>query len=1016
MSRKTSRNAARNAHEKRFGAEAAGFAPAKITLSGLALGSLGLGLSGALHAQNAAGNGASDATAAASAPTAATLQEIVVTGIRGSLMRSLQIKKESIGVVDAISAESIGHFPDSSLGSAMERIPGITVNRAAVSGTGGGPLSTGNASSVTIDGLGGDFVQTLVDGRPMATAASNSRQFDYASMAADFVGEIDVHKTPDFSLSSGDIGGTVNIKLPTPFENPGFHVRSMASASDATNDGQVTPAFGALLSDTFADDRLGLLLDGEYSDQRTDQHHLSIDGWEGTHLNSCQMAGGPACTSSTGVPLAYPYNQVTDNLSESTTPTNTKPSWFMQEYQLYNDRTDDRRKSGRAVIQWHPSDAIMVTLDDDYSDDRLLSDEAGYSSWFNGTALYNVQTDPNGTITSFDYGPEPTDLDADIEGSYIKNNEVGLNVLWSVNDAWTAELDADQSTSDLNPGGQLSGFGDDIGYGPSNAAGGSANAWWGTAIVVPGGNNLPYPATYGPNNNPANVLGLDPDIIGSHVLVVQQPNTSDIIDQMKLDSSWHEGSTRVNFGAQFVQDTRNSWELDDFQNNAWQLWAGYGGANGAGHGQNLPASLFSGGISTANFIPGWSNNGSLPPSILEYNPYAVAAYLEGLGAAGADPNTINAGYPAYTGGSVPLAFNPSLYAYTQQRTWSPYITAAHNFELGSLPLNARIGLRDERTSLQSEGLGEPLESLAVESSDHTAFVFNYGPTSLISNTNSYDYLLPSLDLNLMALSDLKVRFDASRTLTQPPLADISPTTTENGRVGALTATGNNPNLLPYLSNNFDLGAEWYYAQNDYLAVDGYFKHVSQFPELQTVMTHINGVTDPTTGSLASFAETTYINGPSANVDGVEITWQQMLPLGFGYSVNGNIIHTNKSFNPYVYTNQFALPGVGDSVNFVGFYQEHGFQARVAVNWQASQFLQFGQQQNNSATGTEPTFLDAATEVDFSASYDVNKYLSVFFEGLNLNDGQYVTHGRFDNQILDVIDYGRTYTLGVRASM
>ena len=61
-------------------------------------------------------------------------------------------------------------------------------------------------------------------------------------------------------------------------------------------------------------------------------------------------------------------------------------------------------------------------------------------------------------------------------------------------------------------------------------------------------------------------------------------------------------------------------------------------------------------------------------------------------------------------------------------------------------------------------------------------------------------------------------------------------------------------------------------------------------------------------------------------------------------------------------------------------------------------------------------MDASTEVDFSASYDVNSHLSVFFEGLNLNNAIYSTHGRFSNQLLDVVEYGPSLTLGVRAKL
>src|SRR5205085_10180336 len=132
----------------------------------------------------------------------------------------------------------------------------------------------------------------------------------------------------------------------------------------------------------------------------------------------------------------------------------------------------------------------------------------------------------------------------------------------------------------------------------------------------------------------------------------------------------------------------------------------------------------------------------------------------------------------------------------------------------------------------------------------------------------------------------KVRFDASRTLTRPPLNEITPTlSVTSARVGALGLSGNNPELNPYVANNFDLGAEWYYGQNEYLSLDTFFKHVSQFPEQQTVNVNINDVQDPTTGKTAVWAKTTFVNAPSANVYGVEIAWQQMLGYGFGYQVN-----------------------------------------------------------------------------------------------------------------------------------
>jgi TonB-dependent receptor len=416
----------------------------------------------------AAAQGAASANTTVPTPTtsAETLQEIVVTGIRGSLQRALQIKKMSLGVVDAISAEDIGQFPDSSLGEAVARIPGITVNRGSVNQTtsAGAPTANGGVSGITIRGFGSQFNELLVEGRPIAYAVgaangvTTGRVFDYSALGSEYVGEVDIHKTPDFSLSSGAIGGTVNVKFPNPFDNPGSHARVFAAASDNSNDGGVRPAFGALLSNTFADGKFGILVSGDYTDQHATGNHLDIVGWEAEHLACSQFVAAPAgsgCASA----------------GTGATGTSTVPSWYIQDMAMYFERTDIRRKDARASFQWHPTDALLVTLDDNYSSDNEHTDRWQYSSWFSNTSLSNVTQDANGTITDFTYGPAPTDFNAFVSDTYIVTNTPGINVQWEVNDDWSAELDASQSASKLNPNGGYTDIDADVGYGPNTSLG-----------------------------------------------------------------------------------------------------------------------------------------------------------------------------------------------------------------------------------------------------------------------------------------------------------------------------------------------------------------------------------------------------------------------------------------------------------------------------------------------------------------------------------------------------------------
>jgi iron complex outermembrane recepter protein len=1018
----------------------------RLTIPCAALGAIAL--SGRIFAADTAS--ANTASPDTNAPADQQLEEVVVTGIRASLQKSLDIKQQAVGVVDAISAEDIGAFPDASLGEAMQRIPGVTVTRTSMGGQGGPELYTGAPSGITVRGFGGDFNETLIDGRPQAAAsggANSGRGFDFSSVGADFVREMDVLKTPDFALSSGAVGATVNIKFPKPFDHPGLQASAFGSTTDTTNDGSFRPSFGALFSNTFFNDSLGILVDGDYSDTRVSAHHQDIVGWKGTYLNSCQMAGGPSCVDKFGnvIPknsliLGNGVDPNNQNINYNpVNPANTFPSWYPQEYQLYNDRTDVRRKDGRLVLQWHPTDQVLVTIDDNYSDENQFAKRFAYSTWFNSSQIYNVQQDTNGTITNFQYGPAPTDLDASVGGTYLKNNTIGANIQWDVNEQIKLQLDADQSSSHLNPNAALDPA-VDIGYGPSynvfkpnfpaNQAAGFPNAYVGGILVPGGSDNLPHYNAYGPNDNSANSSGTNPLILGSHVLPITSLRAADYINQAKLDADWHTGATTVDVGLQFVEDTRNSFNFSSFANNAWELWSGYGSPSGNTGGQKLPASLLanSGNIDTSNFFPAFKNNGQLPPLFM-YDPYAVYSYLTGLGVAGANPGTISgpnppacvAGtlgcYSPYTGGPEPVPLDPGSISLVRDKTYAPFVTWSQRLNIADRPLTVNVGLRYERTTTTTGGYGRTPQSLTVSANDHTAFIVNYTAAQFITTSNTDSHLLPSLDLNFFPLSDLKLRFDASRTLTRPPLTEITPTlTVSSSRVGALGLTGNNPGLKPYQSNNFDLGGEWYYGPNEYLLLDTFFKHVTDFPEQSTVNVTLPGVMDPTTGQLAQWAKTTFVNSPTANVYGAELGWQKMLVYGFGYQVNGTVVHTNEPYNRYNLGPQFFLPGLANSVNFVGFYQNHGFQARVAVNWTATQLIATAQEQSGGAFGNEPVFTRPFTEVDFSTQYDINDHVSVFFKALNLTDAEVIEHGRFDNQLLNVQDIGRTFTMGVRAKL
>jgi len=938
-------------------------------LSGVCLLAL---VAGPVQAQNAASN--------------QQTESITVTGLINSLQRNLDIKRDASGLVDAISAEDVGKFPDVDIAAALQHVPGVTVSRSGNNGTQNG---------ITVRGFGPAFNQTLFDGRQ--TSTTSGRNFNFSDVGADFVSEVDVNKTPDASMSSGAIGATVNIKYPKPFDHPGLRIVGALSASASDNLGNPLPAGDLLVSDTFDNDRFGILAAISYSSFRNSDNHLNTNGWQGNYVDPCQLA---TATVPCGPTL---------------TPDTSRPIWYMQEYQLFHDITQETRYEGRLALQWHPADSVLVTVNDNYSNHYTTTTNYGFSTWFNQGDLRKISTSKFGTITSFSQPNKPTDLDAGFGRSIIQNNEYGVNVNWQATDQLSVMVDAAQGLSQSNPGRNLTSLGADVGYGPSTPAGTNGVD---TGVVVPGGHALAYPANFGPNGNQS--LVINNGILGSHVLTMGVGAGTDKVQQIKAEAVWKEGDDfTIVAGYQYVGKHHNSSSYDDFGNNDWQAYAGYGPAsnNNGTHGVVLPQSLFTQSISTADFINGWTQT-AIPPVLPKYSAFAVLNYLQGLG----NPQTTV--IPGFNTGCCNPAFdgvfrnvlNVGSVESVIENTNAAYIQVSAGAKVADMPLRINLGVRQEFTNVTTIGIGRLPLALTVQPSDHTAFQTSFGPQTNVSGKNSYQYLLPNLDIALQITDDLQLRLDASRTLTRPGLTQITPVLNvpTGPRVGSLTANGGNPNLMPYLSDNLDATGSWYYQPNSYVSLNVFNKTVTNFIVAGTKQDQINGVIDPTTGQPAIWTISANVNGPTANVYGAEIGWQHVFgDTGWGFQVNGTVVGTNKPYNPNDLSKSgFAVTGLADSANVVGFYDLNGFQARVALTWNDTVLDRFGQTQNNSKFGAEPTFVNANTHVDFSTSYDITEQLNVFLTAQNLTDATMSTRGRWSDQVLDVFDYGRRFSIGL----
>ncbi len=907
------------------------------------------------------------------------LDEIVVTGLIGSLQRNLDLKREATGVVDVITSEDIGKFPDSNVAASLQRVPGVSIQRA---GTRGEP------EGITVRGFGGDFNETLYDGRRISTAAGG-RSVDFSTVGADFVGSLTVMKTPDVTLSSSSIGATVNIAFPKPFDSPGTRFVASAAASEQEEAGSIQPSGGLLFSTTFADDTMGFLADAIYTKRDTDTNRVFVSGWEGGMFAPCQL------TTTCGA----------GDLDDAD---KTIVGWWQQQFGAEQSQVSDERIDGRIAFQWRPTDSTLLTVDDNFSRQQIETNTYGFGLWFGINDLRSVQLDDNGTVVDYRQAGTPMDLNGGTENRERRTNQIGINLKHSFSDAFSLDADASYAKSEQNPSG--GGFdGADIGYG------GTLGFNMGVRVTGDSSDHLPEMTTYGPNGDTSRYL--DPSVIGSHVLVRTLQENSDTIKQARFKLTWQQESTRLDAGLSYVDDNFTLQNSNSFANNFWQAYAGYGAPSGRTSGVVVPSSIYRTTIKTPGFIPGFSGAGALPPDLLVYSPYDLYGFLEGLG----NPQTqtipgFNYGCCAYTG-TFELALDPGSVQDITEKTWAAFISARFDTELGGKPFHVTAGVRRESTDVSSSGVGRLPTLLTVNPADPTLLTTTFSDTQPITTESDYAHLLPSIDMKLELTDALHLRFDASRTLTRPAIGFLTPVLNVGAlpRVGALTATGGNPELKPYLSDNLDLAVEWYYGKNAYFSVNGFLKDVTNFIVQGTQRQTINDVIDPTTGQAAIYTVSQRVNGPDATVNGWEIAWQHVFgDSGFGFNANATFVDTDKPYDRTdISQSGFAVTGLADSANLVAFYDKHGFEARVAGNWRDEYLLQFGQNQNNSAFGAEPTFVNSSLQIDVSTSYQFTEQLNAYFEALNVTDETLSTHGRFDNQMLDVFAYGRRYALGVR---
>jgi TonB-dependent receptor len=948
------------------------------------------------------------------APAADPVQTITVTGIRAALESSLKLKRNSDGIVDGISADDIGKFPDTNLAESLQRISGVSIDR-----------NNGEGSRVTVRGVGPDFNLVLLNGRQMPSSAvgdnRNSRSFDFANLASDSISQIQVYKSARADTPVGGIGATLNVITSRPFDAPGlrasFGIKGVFDKS-ANNlpdvdkpGGALTPEVTGLYSNTFADNTFGVLVSGSYQKRNSgEMKAFNPNGWRGPFTGSD--------TSSWG---ALPTNTNIINR-----PTGTTLYSAPQNFAYAAQGVSRERVNGQVVLQYKPVEGVVTTLDYTYSENKIHTKRSEVGAWFNfGNQL--AKYDGATPIASpLYYGEDVVANDIAYVGSdaatKTKNQSVGFNATWKLSPKLKFALDVHSSSATT---------GADSPWGSGNNMN-AASFSRGKTVVDYSNQNFPVLMIAGADFTAAPLQATGSWFQdGYQRMEINQAQAS---GQYKL-----EDSSRLNFGLS-ATDVKNRTTFSQVQNDTW---------GGATKPSDYSPSLFQ----TSSINQYFSRlSGSNDPRLFNtWKTFDFGAFRQRVSDATGKPSQY-----------LPAFGNPTQDQRTTEASQSGYAQWAKEWDL-PLPVHTAIGMRYESTKVTSTALVPSATDVVWVSQNELPITF--GAPIFTTKTGKYSNWLPSFDADVELRPDLKLRASYGETIGRASYDQLQSGLTlgTTATVAGTTGQVGNPGLLPVKSRATDLSLEFYYARNSYMSAGIFDKRLSNYSgtavvtdtpyNLHTpvggkywnaalasgcaksdtacirnfIFANFNGqpgvksgtitplgnngtITGQPTDPLMTAQITTYANTNTAGLNGIELNLQHMFGnTGFGVIANYTKVTSGLKYDNNSTADQFALVGMSDSANLTGIYENATWSARVAYNWR-DKFLA----STVDATGSPgPQYVAAYGQIDFSVNYKVTPQLSVQLEGINIGDSIKRVYSRTEAMTQSVNVTSPRYMIGAR---
>ncbi|SNT19818.1 MULTISPECIES: TonB-dependent receptor [unclassified Azospirillum] len=989
------------------------------------------------------------------------LEEIVVTGFRNSLANSTNAKRDATGFQDSIFAEDIGKFPDTNIAESFNRVPGITISREV----------SGEGLNIAIRGLGTNFTRVLLNGAPVAVASTGrtdsqntNREVDLDMFPTELFSQLTVSKSPNAGMVEGGAAGTVNMRSARPFDAAGPRVNYSIQGTKNSNADKWGGRGSALASNTWG--KFGALIGVAAVRNQVSTPGFETIGWTNANLTAAQCGGASHCVTTAGNTSIGGNNwsipgTIPANAGNGLTPGATldRAALLALNPGLTLQQIDNALipRLGRPAEVFGTRDRInsIVALELNATEDLHFYVDGMYGKKKNDLERVDMNwVGRNGAMIPLNMKVDRTDCSAGCvvtEGTFA-NAQFFLEYrpfledteFYGINPGFDYQI-TDNLKLDMQVNYTKSKF-----HRESPTVGPLTPASSGVTVTYKNDGGIPSIVPNIDLNDPKQFAWT-----GGRVNMQDERRETET-KGVRGNLTWGEETLNLRVGGAYDDVTRRISAYDNSQ--AWQ---------NAVCGNN--PSVFLPNPNTQPPCTGLNQAGATPPAGFPTYP----GYGTGFSAGGAPityggsliPSSALANYlrPGKFGfltvdwekfkadskydqfhDNTPEAGSSNTGAsggFIGEKTLGAYGEVNGIREVDGNDLRFNIGMRWVRTDQEVGGrvsLPDPRNARPDLPGGQLPDGARYpNVNNFVYISNKYDNWLPSASAAYNVSDHAVVRAALSKTMTRPDPNAQLPGLNFSGPSADVGTVGNSA-LEPYLSENIDLGFEYYTGREGYIGIAAFRKSITGFT--------VNGSTTVPFSALAQYGVTydslsatqqAAINargGPNTatvvlqqqvnadgrlKVNGLEFNWVQPLDFlledivpGLGFLANATIIDQKGSG---------AAPAVAIGVadytyNVTAYYEHGGISARI------SQTFTKGSQSSGSNQNGIPAaalFSDDYRQWDFSSSFDLDALTGykglpqITFDVTNLTKSKQRSYYQFENATFTQYEPGRTITIGMR---